>query len=97
MYLSISGEEKISQYQVDPFSGQMEFVQHVKVAGKPAPLAISPDRRFLYVGNRGPLVQLANNDVNKLPWNTHDTTDLLPLQERRDFFTILGKVDGIIL
>jgi 6-phosphogluconolactonase len=37
---------------MDPVSGHLEKLNEVVAPGRPAPLAASPDRRFLYVGRR---------------------------------------------
>lgn len=52
MYVSISGEDRISIFTVDPGTGRLESQGDVSVPGGPAPLAIDPGRRFLYVGRR---------------------------------------------
>jgi len=53
MYISISGEDRIAIYTVDPKSGGIEFAGETTVAGRPAPIAISPNKKHLYVGQRG--------------------------------------------
>jgi len=53
MYISISEEDRISVFTVDPETGKLEPQGSVVVPGRPAPLAIDPERRFLYVGRRG--------------------------------------------
>jgi 6-phosphogluconolactonase len=52
MYISVSGEDRISVLTVDSDTGLLEPQSDVEVAGRPAPLAIDPQRRFLYVGRR---------------------------------------------
>jgi len=52
MYVSISGEDKVLVFTVDPETGRLESQGDVTVTGSPAPLAIDPGRRFLYVGRR---------------------------------------------
>ncbi len=53
MYVSISEEDRISVFTIDPGTGRLESQGNVSVPGRPAPLAIDPGRRFLYVGRRG--------------------------------------------
>ncbi|GAJ05401.1 unnamed protein product, partial [marine sediment metagenome] len=53
MYVSISGEDRILIFTVDPETGRLESQGDVAVTGGPAPLVIDPERRFLYVGRRG--------------------------------------------
>ena len=52
MYVSISGEDRILVFTVDPETGRLESQDDVAVTGSPAPLAIDPGQRFLYVGCR---------------------------------------------
>ena len=52
MYVSISGEDKVLIFQMDPDSGKLEKLNEVAVPGRPAPVTATPDRRFLYVGRR---------------------------------------------
>ena len=53
MYVSISGEDKILVFTVDPETGRLESQGDVAVAGSPAPLAIDPGQRFLYAACSG--------------------------------------------
>lgn len=53
MYVSISEEDRLAVFTVDPETGKLESQGNVAVPGQPAPLAIDPGRRFLYVGRRG--------------------------------------------
>ena len=52
LYVSISGEDKVLIFQMDPDSGKLERRNEVAVPGRPAPVTATPDRRFLYVGRR---------------------------------------------
>ena len=52
MYISISEEDRISVFTVDPETGKLTPQGNVAVSGRPAPLAIDPGRRFLFVGRR---------------------------------------------
>lgn len=52
MYVSISEEDRISIFTIDRESGRLEPQGNVAVAGRPAPLAVDPGRRFLFVGRR---------------------------------------------
>ena len=52
MYVTVSEEDKISIFALDPQGGDLEARGDVEVSGRPAPLATSPDRRTLYVGRR---------------------------------------------
>ena len=53
MYVTVSGEDKIAIFAMDPASGKLERREEVPVSGRPAPLAINPNRRVLHVGRRG--------------------------------------------
>ncbi|MFC2052459.1 lactonase family protein [Chloroflexota bacterium] len=53
VYVSISGEDRLSIFTVDSETGRLESRGNVAVPGRPAPLAIDPGQRFLYVGQRG--------------------------------------------
>jgi 6-phosphogluconolactonase len=53
MYVALQEEDKILRYAMAPDTGSLETQGEVVVAGGPAPLAIDPHRRFLYVGRRG--------------------------------------------
>ena len=52
MYVSLQGDDKISIFSVDPDTGKLAPLGDTEVSGGPAPLAIDPERRFLYVGYR---------------------------------------------
>ena len=54
-YVYVTGFEsdEISVFSMDPDSGELAHLRDVVVSGKPAPLALSPDRRTLHVGRRG--------------------------------------------
>lgn len=52
MYVSISEEDRLSVFTVDPETGRLESQGDVVVPGSPGPLAIDPGQRFLYVGRR---------------------------------------------
>ena len=51
-YFSISGENKISIYQMDPDTGDLSLLSHVTVDGTPAPLVVDSEQRYLYAGLR---------------------------------------------
>ena len=52
MYISISGEDRISVFEVDSTTGRVDHRSDAAAPGGPAPLAADPERRFLYVGCR---------------------------------------------
>ena len=54
VYVSISEEDRISLFTLDPKSGKLKPQGHTEVIGRPAPLAVGPEGRFLYAGLREP-------------------------------------------
>jgi len=54
-YISLENDDKILIFTMDAGTGKLTQKEAVAVPGRPAALAISPDRRFLYVGRRGAL------------------------------------------
>src|SRR5215831_1850837 len=57
MYVSLQDEDKIRVFALDAATGHLTPQSEVPVAGAPSPLAISPDRKVLYVGQRnGPAI-----------------------------------------
>ncbi|MBI2871957.1 MAG: lactonase family protein [Chloroflexi bacterium] len=55
MYVSISGEDRIARFAMDPATGALTPRDDVPVQGRPAPIAVDPGRRFLYIGRRNVL------------------------------------------
>ena len=52
MYVSLQQEDRIAQYTVDPATGALEHHADYPLAGMPAPMAVDPQQRFLFVGRR---------------------------------------------
>ena len=52
MYVSLQDDNKIRVFTMDAKTGKLTSKSEVGVAGGPSPMAISPDRRVLYVGHR---------------------------------------------
>ena len=52
MYVTLQDDDKISIFTADSASGKLSRQAEVGVIGGPAPLAIDPERKFLYVGRR---------------------------------------------
>ncbi len=52
VYVTASGDDKIMIFGQDEDSGALEKLGEVEAAGRPAPLAADPERRFLYVARR---------------------------------------------
>ncbi len=53
MYVALQDDDKISVFTMDAGTGKLAPKAEVPVSGGPFLLAISPDRRVLYVGHRG--------------------------------------------
>ena len=53
MYVSLQDDDKVLVFTMDPESGKLTPKSETPVSGGPSPLAISPDRKVLYVGQRG--------------------------------------------
>ena len=64
MYVAVQGDNKISVFTIDPDSGGMTLQSDVAVDGGPFTMAISPDRRFLYVGCRE-ITQLVSFEIDQ--------------------------------
>jgi len=71
-YISLENDDKILIFTMDAGTGKLTQKEAVAVPGRPAALAISPDRRFLYVGLRGALdiasfsIDQANGGVTQI-------------------------------
>lgn len=52
VYVSFESSNAIGVYQMDPEAGSLELKATLPVTGGPAPLALSPDQRFMYVSQR---------------------------------------------
>ena len=53
-YVCLQDEDKIAAFSIDADTGQLTPQAELPVAGGPSVMAISPDRRTLYVGHRTP-------------------------------------------
>lgn len=51
-YVTASEEDRILIFEMDSRTGKLDERGAVSVQGRPAPLALDPDRKFLYVGRR---------------------------------------------
>ena len=52
MYVSLQRDDRIAQYILDPATGAAEHRADYALTGMPAPMAVDPQRRFLFVGRR---------------------------------------------
>jgi 6-phosphogluconolactonase len=53
MYVALQGDDKILRFTMDAATGKLTPQGEVAVPGGPAPLAVDPQRRFLYMARRG--------------------------------------------
>jgi 6-phosphogluconolactonase len=53
LYVSISGEDKILIYTVNPKTGSLEVQGEVALSGRPSGMTIDPIRQYIYVGRKG--------------------------------------------
>ena len=63
VYVSVSGEGRIARYRMNAESGALEPRGDTPAPGRPAPMAIDPARRFLYVARRDDL-QIASYAID---------------------------------
>ena len=80
-YFSISGENKISIYQMDPDTGDLSLLNHVTVDGTPAPLVVDSEQAYLYAGLRS-TEQIAVFEINQSDgqhpnWANQDPIELM--------------------
>lgn len=52
VYVSQQGANQISVFRMSPESGELNKIQDIAVSGKAMPMAVTPDRRFLFVALR---------------------------------------------
>ena len=60
VYVSENGSEQISVLRMSPETGALKKIQDVPVPGKVMPLAITPDRRFLFASVRSEPYMIAS-------------------------------------
>ena len=53
VYVSLSNEDRLNVYSMDPETGALDSHAIVAVGNGPGPLCVDPLQRFLYVGLRG--------------------------------------------
>ncbi|MEC9446545.1 MAG: beta-propeller fold lactonase family protein, partial [Chloroflexota bacterium] len=54
MYVSLQEEDRIAIYTMTPKTGKLKHQGDVALNGRPAPIAIDPERKFLFAGQRKP-------------------------------------------
>jgi len=65
-YVSHAASRNILVFRLDPESGEATRMQEVPIAGKVMPLAVSPDRRFLYAALRSQPYSIASFTIDGL-------------------------------
>jgi 6-phosphogluconolactonase len=52
IYVSIQEEDRIAIYTMTPKTGKLKHQTDMELKGRPAPLAVDPDRKYLFAGRR---------------------------------------------
>ena len=52
MYVSIQEEDRIAIFSITPKTGKLKHQGDAELEGRPAPMAIDPDRKYLFAGRR---------------------------------------------
>ena len=52
MYISIQEEDRIAIYSITPKTGKLKHLGDAELKGRPAPIAIDPDHKYLFAGRR---------------------------------------------
>ena len=52
LYISIQEEDRISIFAMTPKTGKLKHQGDVELKGRPAPMAMDPDRKYLFAGRR---------------------------------------------
>ena len=52
VYITISAEGRIARFDMDEITGALSPRDDVALPGRPAPIALSPDRRTMHVARR---------------------------------------------
>ena len=65
MYVALQEDDKISVFTIDPQTGKLTPQVEVPAPGGPFTMAISPDKKFLYVGCRDN-PQLSSFQINQV-------------------------------
>lgn len=52
IYVSIQEEDRIAIFTMTPKTGKLKHQRDVELKGRPAPMAVDPDRKYLFAGRR---------------------------------------------
>lgn len=52
-YITVSSEDRILKFRMDPDTGDLDFEYSIPAEGGPGPLAVDPVRGYLYLSRRG--------------------------------------------
>jgi 6-phosphogluconolactonase len=66
VYLSEHGSRQIAVLRISPETGALERIQDVPVTGKVMPMAVSPDRRFLFAALRSEPYAIASFAIDAI-------------------------------
>ena len=55
VYISVSGEDRIARFAMNPETGALIPGEDIALSGRPAYAAMSPDNRIMYVARKGSL------------------------------------------
>ena len=51
-YITVSSDDRILKYRMDPDTGDLAFEYSIQADGGPGPLAVDPDEKYLYLSRR---------------------------------------------
>jgi len=72
VYISLYGEGRIARYTMDAETGALEPGEDIALSGRPAYIAVDPDRRYMYVARKKSpritsfAIDLATGDLDEL-------------------------------
>ncbi len=52
MFMTLAASDKVSCWEIDGSTGELAFLSDAEIEGRPAPLALDPEKSILYVGRR---------------------------------------------
>ena len=52
MFMTLAASDKVSCWEIDSSTGELEFLSDAEIDGRPAPLALDHEKSILYDGRR---------------------------------------------
>lgn len=52
MFMTLAASDKLSCWEIDDSTGELEFLSDTEIDGRPAPLALDTEKSIIYVGRR---------------------------------------------